>query len=150
MKIKIKKLKPNAVLPKKGTDGAAAYDIYLPENMQVKIGRNKLDLGFSMEIPYGYEAKIEPRSGNSLKGITDSYGLRRDADVMVGKIDSDYRGPVSVIVKNWELSFVADKRVAIAQMTIYKVEDAEMEESDLLSETERGSGGFGHTDEKLN
>lgn len=155
MKVKIKKLSENVIVPKKATIGAAAYDLYLPKDYEVKSGRNVLQLDFAIELPIGYEAKIESRSGFSAKGFEgidydanyNSEVQRFDADVITGKIDSDYRGNVGVIVKS-KNNFTAKKGTRVAQMTIYKVEDADFELSEELSETERADGGFGHTGTK--
>lgn len=144
MKVRIKKLTENAVIPSKSTSGAAAYDVKIPSDMIIRQGRQVLPLDIAIELPYGYEAKIEPRSGFSSKGMEDYRGERKDADVLVGKIDSDYRGNVGVIIKSDEAyPFQLPKGMRIAQMTIYKVEDAEFEEADELSETDRGTGGYG-------
>lgn len=149
MNIKIKKLSENAVVPTKGTPGAAAYDVYLPRTYTIHAGRQVLPLDIAIELPYGYEAKIEPRSGFSSKGMEStaaSGGARKDADVIVGKIDSDYRGNIGVIVYSHEYwPFSVDKGTRIAQLTIYKVETAEFEECEELTDTERGDGGFGST-----
>lgn len=154
MKIKIKKLSDQALLPKRATEGSAAYDLYIPEDVLVGMGRQIIKLKFAIEVPKGYEAKIEPRSGYSSKGMegrvfestpkemTDRF----DCDVLVGKIDSDYRGDVGIIINNREeFPFYLKRGQRIAQMTIYKVEDAEFVETEELSDTERGDGGFGHT-----
>lgn len=157
MKVKIKKLSENAIIPKKATEGAAAYDLYLPNNCKVESGRNVLPLDFAIELPFGYEAKIEPRSGFSVKGfegkyveaeISEEFTKRYNADVIQGKIDADYRGNVGVIVHNNDIPFIAKKGTRIAQMTIYEVQNADFELSEELSETERADGGFGHTGTK--
>lgn len=153
-KIKFKPLSDLAFLPKKGTKGAAAYDVYVPKNTIVKEGRQVIPLDFAIELPYGYEAKIEPRSGFSSKGMEGMSVLssfdgdsrsRFNCDVLQGKIDSDYRGCVGVIVNNQECEFSILRGTRIAQLTIYKVEDAEFELTEELSETERGVGGYGST-----
>lgn len=145
MKVRIKKLVPEAVVPQKATEGSAAYDVYLPQSYTVSYGRQILGLGFAIELEPGYEAKIEPRSGFSSKGMLDIGDVRRNADVIVGKIDSDYRQEIGVIVKSCESRpFFLEKGTRIAQMTIYKVEEAEFEESQVLSKTGR-TGGFGHS-----
>lgn len=145
MKVRIKKLSDGAFVPTKATEGSAAYDVYLPLDMVVKPGRSILPLYFAIELPYGYEAKIEPRSGFSSKGMEDYRKERKDADVIQGKIDSDYRNGVGVIVNSHEsYPFTLLRGTRIAQMTIYKVEDAEFEEAEQLSETGR-NGGFGST-----
>lgn len=69
MNVKFKKLLPGAVLPKKATDGSAAYDLYVPEDIIIKPGRQVIPLGFAMEMELGYEALIDPRSGFSSKGM---------------------------------------------------------------------------------
>ena len=147
MNIRIKKLNPNAKLPTKSTEFAAAYDLYLPEDVIIYSGRQIIPLGFAMEIPNGYEAIIDPRSGFSSKGMEDITGVRRNADVKRGKIDPDYRDGVGVIVKSEENSFVLAAGTRIAQMTIYKTNDVDWIETDELTETNR-EGGFGSTGSK--
>lgn len=148
IKVKIK-LEDGGIMPKKATPGSAAYDVYLPKDFVVAPGRQVLPLNLRMEIPSGYEAMIEPRSGFSSKGmegfVDDKVG-RFDADVIAGKVDADYRGIVGVIVINRGIQFVLPCGTRIAQMTIRKVEnDALFVEASELSQTERGTGGFGHT-----
>jgi len=146
MNIRITRKTENAILPRKATRGAAAYDVYTPEDSLVRYGRNVIGLALAIEVPDGYEAKIEPRSGFSAKGIEDHHGERHDADVIQGKIDSDYRGEIGVIVYSRDrVPFTIRKGTRIAQLTFYKVEAAQWEETDILTETERGDGGFGST-----
>ena len=151
MIVKIKKLSDAAIMPTKATRGSAAYDLYAPCDMRVKPGRQIIDMMFAIELPLGYEAKIEPRSGYSSKGFAGSSvcdmepDMRFDCDVLLGKIDSDYRGPIGVIVNNRDNAFFIKRGQRVAQMTIYKSEDADLREVDELSDTERGTGGFGHT-----
>lgn len=142
----IKRIKQGALFPRKMSDGAAAYDVLLPEDVYVKPGRNKIPLGIALEMPLGIEAKIEPRSGFSAKGLLDCNDERFDADVLVGKIDSDYRGEISVIIKSGEkFQRKVKAGTRIAQMTFYKVEDVRFEETDELTNTTRGNRGFGST-----
>lgn len=149
MVVKFKKMSELAFMPKKATEGAAAYDVYAPECKIINTGRQIISLDFAIELPYGYEAKIEPRSGFSSKGMegvySDTEKRRFDCDVIQGKIDSDYRGCVGVIVKNNDIPFLLERGTRIAQLTIYKVEDAEFEIVDELTQTDRGDGGFGST-----
>jgi len=166
MEVKIKKLVSGAVLPKRATIGSAAYDLFVPTDMIVGKGRQIIPLGFAIEIPQGYEALIDARSGFSSKGMEgyaflpkpdDGSGLinhtrshhatRYDCDVIQGKIDSDYRGGVGVIINNRDVPFIIEKDTRIAQMTFHKVEDVEWHETDELSTTDR-NGGFGHTGTK--
>lgn len=148
MKIKIKKTSKFAVTPTKMTEGAAAYDLYTADAFTVREGRNMIPTDIAIELPVGYEAKIEPRSGLSVKGMIDAHDERKDADVIVGKIDSDYRGNIHIILKSYEkYPFTIARNTRIAQLTIYKVEDADFVETSELSETERGLKGFGSTKE---
>lgn len=146
MEIKIKKVHPWAQLPQRMSEGAAAYDLFLPEDTYIRPGRQVISLGFSMAIPKGYAAEIQPRSGFSSKGMMDDSDERMEADVMYGLIDSDYRGAVGVIVHSKErFSFGVPKGLRIAQMLIRKVEEPVFVEVESLDETERGDGGFGST-----
>ena len=146
MEIRIKKLSDVARIPQRMSSGAAAYDLYLKEDVYISMGRQVVGLGFAMEIPQGYAAEIQPRSGFASKGMLDKDLERNDADVLYGLIDSDYRGEVGVIINsNEKHNFLVPKGTRIAQMIIRKVEDVEFSEVESLSETERGKGGFGST-----
>lgn len=163
MEVKIKL--NGGIMPKKAHPSDAAFDLYVPEDVDLKNGRQIIDLKFSMEIPYGYAATIQPRSGFSSKGIEveeyfDPFGggadmttVRVDGDVLRGLIDSGYRGSVGVILNIQSLGalycdeyrHVLKKGTRIAQMQIVEVPQVELIEVDELSETDRGNGGFGHT-----
>jgi dUTP pyrophosphatase len=145
MKIGIKLLTKDAVIPAKGTAGAAAYDLIVPNRQFVKGGRNIIKLNWAIDLPKGYCAEIEPRSGYSAKGFVDIENTRLDCDVIHGLIDEDYKGEVGVIVINRDRDFFVEKGQRIAQMLIHKVDDTELFETDLLSESERNQGGFGST-----
>lgn len=156
MNIKIKKLTDSAIIPTKSTAGSVAYDIAIPNTIYVPSGRSVVKLNFAIEMPIGYEAKIEPRSGHASKGMTgieiEDYRLhnttrlyRYDCDALIGKIDPDYRGDVCLMLNNHDRPFVITKGSRIAQMTIYRVEAPAFIEVDELNETKRGTGGFGHT-----
>ena len=140
MKVRIKSESGN--LPFYETEGSAGMDLkaYIEEPVTLKPGQRKLiPTGLSIELPVGYEAQIRARSGLAIKkGIGLVNGI--------GTIDSDYRGEIKVILINWgEEDFVIENGDRIAQMVIAKYERVEWEVADDLSETERGSGGFGHT-----
>lgn len=169
--IKIKRLSNDAIIPERKTEGAIAFDLSIPRDTLVMPGRSVIPLDFAIELPLGYEAKIEPRSGYSLKGmegrsvkrIDSTPGRHRDinayqilegehranCDVIQGKIDSDYRGNVGVIIHNCDFTFVIPKGTCIAQMTIYHSSpEWYFAEVTDLSETERAEGGYGHTNKK--
>ena len=101
--------------------------------------RKLVPTGLYIALPEGLEAQIRPRSGLALKkGIT----LLNTP----GTIDADYRGEIGVIVVNLsEEDFIIEDGERIAQMVIARYEKAEWEEVEVLGETERGDGGFGHT-----
>ena len=147
MEIKIKKITEDAVIPTAATSGSGAYDLYCP--IMVMIPANKraiIPLKFAMEIPKGYVADIRPRSGYSANGFVGRNNGRHDCDVLLGTIDSDYRGEIGVILKNSsDRAFIIDKGQRIAQMLIHKAEQVTFNEVDNLTETARGDGGFGHS-----
>lgn len=140
MKIKIKKLHEDAIIPKYATDGSAGFDLTIVEPITLRsTQRGIAQTGLSFEIPKGYEMQIRPRSG-----LAARYGVT--VLNSPGTIDSDFRGEVCVILYNSGLSIVQfPKGTRIAQGVICKVDQAEFEEVDELSETDRGIGGFGST-----
>lgn len=139
--VKIKALK-GAIVPEYKTAGAAGADIYSLLNEPVVIphlGTAMIGTGLFFEIPEGYEVQIRPRSGLAAKnGVTVLN--------TPGTIDSDYRGEIKVILVNLgKEDFVVNSGDRIAQMVIAPVTQASFTLSEDLSETERGTGGFGST-----
>jgi dUTP pyrophosphatase len=127
-------------LPEYQTAGAAGMDVRAAENRTLQPGETALiATGFSMAVPPGYEAQLRPRSGLALRhGITL---LNSPAT-----IDADFRGAVRVVLTNLGFEpFFVHRGDRIAQMVIAKVERAAVEIVTELDDTERGSGGFGHT-----
>ena len=142
MKIKIVKLKEEAILPEYQTAQSAAVDLAacLDEPVTLEsLDRAVVPTGLAMALPAGFEAQIRPRSGLAAKhGIAMANG--------VGTIDADYRGEIGVIVVNLSKeTFVIEPGMRIAQMIIARHEKAEWELVDSLDETERGAGGYGST-----
>lgn len=142
--IKIKRLSEDALLPMKATEGAACFDLYVPRETAVSKGRNVISLDIAIELPRGTYAEIRPRSGFSSKGMEDITGCRRNADVLLGTIDEDYRGSVGVIIKSDDY-FVIKKGTRIAQMLICDYHACEFVEAEDLSSTDRQANGFGST-----
>ena len=142
MKVKIKNISTNE-LPAYQTAGAAGVDLRanLPEGVirLAPLARTLVPTGLYLEIPGGYEAQVRPRSGLSIKhGITVINAP--------GTIDCDYRGEVKVPIVNLSNEpFEIAHGDRIAQMVFARYEQATFEEVSLLSETERGVGGFGST-----
>lgn len=138
MRIKIK-LEPGAIIPVKKTEGAACYDCYacLKRKVIILPFQTKLiSLGIRTEFDSGYYLEIRGRSGNSLKG----------KQIVIGTVDSDYRGIINSITYNGSIfPKIVKPGDRIAQMIIKEVIPAELTMSDSLSETKRGNGGFGST-----
>ena len=140
MEIKIKS--ESGIVPAYVTAGSAGMDIraYLKEPVELLPGQRALiPTGIYLEIPEGYEVQIRARSGLAIKrGIGLVNGI--------GTIDSDYRGEVKIALINWgDEPFVINNGERVAQMVAARYEKVEFTVADELSETERGSGGFGHT-----
>lgn len=141
MKIRIKSL--SGKYPAFETEGAAGMDISAFLDAPVTIDpwkRYLVPTGLFMAIDRGFEVQIRARSGLAVHhGICLANG--------VGTIDSDYRGEVKVALINLsDEPFTVCNGDRIAQMVVSKLENIEIEPADVLSDTERGSGGFGHTD----
>lgn len=135
------KLQPGAQLPKKSNEYASGFDCYayIPEGINndvvIRQGENQvIQLGFSMEIPQGYEAALRPRSGLAKHGVVCA----------LGTIDCDYRGVVGCNLYNhsWK-PFTVKNGDRICQMVIQVVPKVTLFEVSVLSETERGDKGFG-------
>ena len=140
MKLKIKKLNKNAPIPAYQTKEAAGFDLHSIEDTVINPGERKLiGTGLAFEIERGYEIQIRPRSGLAFKhGVTVLNSP--------GTIDSDYRGEIKVLLINLGSEpFEIKCGERIAQAVIAPVIQAEIEEVENLSDTERGSGGFGST-----
>ena len=140
MKLKIKKLTPDAVIPAYQTELAAGFDLHSVEDYVLKRGKRQLiKTGLAFEIEPGYEVQIRPRSGLAYKhGITVLN--------TPGTIDADYRGEIMVLLINLgEEDFEIKKGERIAQAVIAPVIQAQFVEVDELSDTKRGKGGFGST-----
>lgn len=129
-------------LPEYKTKLSAGMDIRanLDETVVLQpLERKLIPTGLFIELPEGYEAQMRPRSGLALN---EGLGLLNSP----GTIDADYRGEIGIIVVNLSNNVVSIKDGdRIAQMVINKVEQVELTEVNELSETDRGSGGFGHT-----
>ena len=141
-KILIKRLSKNIPLPKYETEGSSGMDLTANVNKVIEIQPGKSEIiptGLALSIPKNYEIQIRPRSGLAAKNQISVLNTP-------GTIDEDYRGEIKVILINLgEKKFIIEKGLRIAQMVLCPVIKAELEEVDELSETKRGSGGFGST-----
>lgn len=139
MKVKIKKLHPNAVIPKYAKDGDAGMDLIAISKEDLNPLQIKYGTGLAMQIPEGFVGLVFPRSSIMKAGLSLSNA--------VGVIDSGYRGELMAVfnkkvaphAKNYE---VGDR---IAQIIILPYPHIAFEETNELSDTDRGSGGFGST-----
>ena len=140
MKIKIRKIHPNAKLPEYAHPGKKKIDIYSVEESVIDPGSSKLiHTGIIIELPEGTEAQVRPRSGLALKHQLTVLNSP-------GTIDEGYRGEVGVILINHgKTAFLVEEGMKIAQMVIQPVLRVEVEEVDEMSDSSRGQGGFGST-----
>ena len=143
VKLLIKKLQKNIILPEYKTDGSSGMDLMANVEQTVKIlpGEKKMiSTGIMVAIPEQYEIQIRPRSGLAAKNGISVLNTP-------GTIDSDYRGEIKVILINLgKYTFEINKNDRIAQMIICPIIKAELKEVESLPETIRGGGGFGSTD----
>ncbi|MFW6218553.1 MAG: dUTP diphosphatase [Bacteroidota bacterium] len=141
MKVRIINASKHSV-PGYETDLSAGMDLKanLDEPVTLKpMERRLIKTGLRIELPEGYEAQIRPRSGLAIK-----YGVT--VLNTPGTIDADYRGEIGIILINLSnIDFTIKDGDRICQMVIAKYEKAELIEVDILNETIRGEGGFGHT-----
>ena len=132
-------------LPQYQTEHAAGLDLYanLDEDVTLKpLERQLVGTGLFIELPFGYEAQIRPRSGMAFKhGITVLN--------TPGTIDADYRGEIKIILVNLsDTTFTIKNGDRIAQMVVAKHETIEWQPVENLSEPTRGAGGYGSTGSK--
>lgn len=148
-------------IPKKAKEGSIGYDLVCPVDFHVPAhSRVAIPLNFAINLPFGVEAKIEARSGMTLRGM-EGYGTRVkwgwkwgfipwramqsgrlnfDADVMPGKIDPNFTDSINIILKNNDVAFTIKARTRIAQMTFYSTIAPYFEVVPQLSCKSRGGG----------
>lgn len=142
MQLRVNLLHPDAFLPKYGSEGAAGMDLsaYLPTySLTLPPGERAIvPTGISIELPTNnMYARVAPRSG---------LAARMGIDVLAGVIDSDYRGEIGVVLVNHgHVDFEITHGDRIAQLIIERILHPEIVQVGALSETQRGSGGFGST-----
>jgi dUTP pyrophosphatase len=143
--LRVKRLRPEARLPERATDGSACFDLRVcePRSEPITMGGSvkaaTFATGLAFEVPQGHVMLIFSRSG---------HGFKHDIRLAncVGVIDSDYRGEVGVrLTSDTHRELVVKDGDRIAQAMLLKLPDVVIEESDELSDTPRGTGGFGST-----
>ena len=143
MKLQVKKLRDDAIIPTRGSVKASGLDLYAVEDTILFAGETKLvKTGIAFGIPEGYEVQVRPRSGLSLKTplrVANSPGT----------VDQDYTGECAVVMTMLAgtpfLSYEIKRGDRIAQAVLCPVTIPELEEVSELGQTERGAGGFGST-----
>lgn len=138
--MKIKRLNENAIIPTRGSEESAGLDLYAVEYCNIEPYKTeKISTGIAIEIPHGYFGGIYARSGLATK-----QGLRPSN--CTGVVDADYRGEIIVALYNdsAELRHV-HKGDRVAQLIIQPYLPVHLEEVEELTDTDRGTGGFGHT-----
>ena len=144
MKVGLKRLPhgDGLALPHYATVGAAGLDLLAAIDGEIELlpgKRAAIPCGIAIELPHGVEAQIRPRSGLALNhGVTVLNAP--------GTIDSDYRGEIkAILINHGDAPFKIARGAKIAQMVIARHEQAEIVESEILSDSVRGAGGFGST-----
>ncbi len=141
-RVQIKKLRPDAVVPSYMTEHAAGLDLCAAIDAPIVIApgeRVAISTGLALALPPGFEGQVRPRSG-----LAKSHGIT--VVNSPGTVDSDYRGPVTILLINHGSEPVTiEPKHRIAQLVIAPVVQAELLEVEELDETARGTGGFGST-----
>lgn len=122
---------------KKALEGDAGFDIYSNEDCEIgPMEQRWVSTGLFIEIPSGYVGIVKEKSGLAGKGVMLGAGV----------IDSNYRGEIKVLVRNFSRDLIKiEKGQKVAQLLFFKVESPEIEEVEALTETNRGVAGFGST-----
>ena len=143
LEVKIKRIHDDALLPMQANPGDAGMDLYSIEAALIPSGEAKLvRTGLQIELPKGTEAQIRPRSGLALKHSLTVLNSP-------GTIDEGYRGEIGVIIINHgKETFIVEKSMRIAQMVIQTVPVVQLTEVNELSQSERGTSGFGSSGTK--
>lgn len=137
MKVKFKKLHPEAKAPYQATPGSAGYDLFAVSKEQLDGYHTRFDTGIAVEIPKGHVGLIFPRSSCYRQGMLLSN--------CVGVIDSDFRGSIGAVFIGTHKDVCYNVGDRIMQMIIMPFPDVRFVEADELSQTERGKGGYGST-----
>ncbi|MCC0698468.1 deoxyuridine 5'-triphosphate nucleotidohydrolase [Clostridioides sp. ZZV15-6383] len=162
--VKIKKLSPNAIVPSYAKEGDSGIDLYTLEDTVIPArSAVAIPTGIALEIPYGYEMQVRPRSGISLNGVKKLFFVENKATeqiimwheskdgkvyptVRLGTIDSGYRGEIKIITYNEEdFEIVIPEHTKLAQGVFQQVPRAILKVVDELTSSERGNNGFGST-----
>ncbi|EGT5447385.1 TPA: deoxyuridine 5'-triphosphate nucleotidohydrolase [Clostridioides difficile] len=161
--VKVKKLNQDAIVPSYAKEGDSGIDLYTLKDTVIPAKSTvAIPTGIALEIPYGYEMQVRPRSGISLKGLLFTRNvivydkmqpekqIRKSfivhPTVRLGTVDSGYRGEIKIITYNEEdFEILIPKHTKLAQGVFQQVPRAILKVVDELTSSERGSNGFGST-----
>ena len=135
--MKITPINNGFIMPTKGTNGAGAFDVYMPNSGRANSNSQLIGLGFAAAVPIGHVALLLPRSSSgALFGV--------ELNNTCGVIDSDYRGEWKAAIKTKShIPFSWNAGDRVLQFLVVPVANITLEQVDSLDETERGTGGFG-------
>lgn len=140
--VKFERIRDDAYFPVQAHKTDSGYDIRIPDGLHLRPNELKLvEMGIRLEIPPGYECQVRSRSGMPVKhGVMFALG--------VGTIDQDYRGEVKVPLWNFgEKRVTLPRGTGVAQLVFKSIERIHLKEAPVTTDTERGEGGFGSTDD---
>ena len=152
--IKFKKLNENAIIPTKGKKGDAGFDLFTLNDITV-LPRQTIVVptGMSVQLEPNQEATIRPRSGIRLKGCSSANNFFEPSEydspylrVLLGTLDSNYRGDIGIIIYNQEnYTVIIPSKTKLAQMVVSIISEDEVVVVDELEDSDRGDKGFGST-----
>ena len=152
IEIKVKKLSPNAVVPKYAHPTDTGFDLYTSEDVLLNPHSTGIaKTGLAFELPAGWGVMLRNRSGITVKGCpiilpTDGTTVNVPVTVFIGTLDEDYRGEIGIMVRNESKhTIIIPKGTKLAQGVLEKVYQAAFTLVEELSDTTRGNGGFGST-----
>ena len=137
MKVKFKKVHPDAKAPYQGTTGSAGWDLFAVSKEQIDDHHTNFDTGIAVEIPQGHVGLLFPRSSCYKQGMLLSN--------CVGVLDADFRGSIGAVFIGTHKEQCYNVGDRICQLIVMPIPEVEFVEVDELSETERGTGGYGST-----
>ena len=152
MKINIKLLHKDAVVPQFAHSTDSGFDLFTCEDITIKASKKCIiPTGIAFEIPEGWGIQIKNKSGITIKGVPTTSGKNADITVYEGTIDMDYRGEVGIMIKNEELfDITIPKGTKLAQGILRRVYHCNFNiVKEFSSVTDRGDKGFGSTGNKL-
>ena len=147
MNIKVKKVHDNAVLPVFAHSTDTGFDLFTVEDTAVNANEKAIvRTGLIFDLPYGWGIQVRNKSGITTKGVPNLLGDNADITVYIGTVDSAYRGEVGIMIKNeTNDKIVIPSGIKLAQGVLEKVYQCTFEEVNDVSETDRGTGGYGST-----